>query len=248
MTTTRDVLLNTLNTLLEPQHFDDYCPNGLQVEGQETVSKLVTGVTASQALIDAAIEKGADAVLVHHGYFWKNENPTITGMKQRRIKSLLAKDINLFAYHLPLDAHAEFGNNVQLANRLGLRITGEFGGIGLLGELAEPMSATQYAQHISAALKRDPLLITAGDHKIKKIAWCTGAAQSFFEKILALDVDAFITGEISEPTVHIARENGIHFFSAGHHATERYGVKALGEYVARLLDIEHQFLDIDNPV
>lgn len=248
MTPTRDTLLNTLNELLQPHLFEDYCPNGLQVEGKSSIKKIVTGVTASQALIEAAIDCQADAILVHHGYFWKNENAAITGMKQRRIKKLLTHDINLFAYHLPLDAHAEYGNNIQLAKRLNIKVIGQFAGIGLIGELTTSLSAHDFAKSVCAKLNREPLLLMSGDHLIKKVAWCTGAAQSFFEKVLPFHVDAFLTGEASEPTTHIARENNIHFIAAGHHATERYGVQAVGQYIEKRLGIEHCFIDIDNPV
>jgi dinuclear metal center YbgI/SA1388 family protein len=247
MTISRDHLLNTLDALLQPYLFEDYCPNGLQVEGKSSVKKLVTGVTASQALIEEAIAWQADAILVHHGYFWKNENPAIVGMKQRRLKKLLKYDINLFAYHLPLDAHAELGNNIQLAKQLNINVTNSFADIGLVGKLESPLSAEKFAQFIAKKLQREPLFIVGGDHIINTIAWCTGAAQSFIEKVLPLDVDAFLTGEVSEPTVHIARENKLHFFAAGHHATERYGVQAVGEHLGRCLDIEHRFIDIDNP-
>lgn len=247
MSISRDGLLNTLNSLLQPHLFEDYCPNGLQVEGKAHITTLVTGVTASQALIEAAIENNADAILVHHGYFWKNENPTITGMKQRRIKRLLEKEINLFAYHLPLDAHPQLGNNIQLAKKLNINVTGEFSGLGLVGKLNSPMHAQAFSNVIHQQLKREPLCISGGDHLIENVAWCTGAAQSFLEKTISLNIDAFLTGEISEPTTHIARENNIHFFAAGHHATERYGVQAVGEYIAKQLNIEHRFIDIDNP-
>lgn len=247
MSVSRDDLLQALDTLLTPRLFEDYCPNGLQVEGKAHIHTLVSGVTASQALIEAAVKHNADAILVHHGYFWKNENPVIVGMKQRRLKLLLANDINLFAYHLPLDAHAQFGNNVQLAKKLNISITGDFGGLGLVGKLNQPMAAHSFADVINQHLNRKPLCIPGGDHLIQNIVWCTGAAQSFFEKTISLNVDAFLTGEISEPTAHIARENNIHFFAAGHHATERYGVQAVGEYIAEQLGIKHIFIDIDNP-
>ena len=247
MSATRDNLLQTLDALLTPHLFEDYCPNGLQVEGKAHIRTLVSGVTASQALIEAAIKHKADAILVHHGYFWKNENPVIVGMKQRRLKRLLENDINLFAYHLPLDAHPELGNNVQLAKKLNITVTGGFGGLGLIGKLSSPMSINDVANNIAMQLHRQPICVAAGEHTIETIAWCTGAAQSFIEKVIPFKVDAFLSGEISEPTVHIARENNIHFFSAGHHATERYGVQAVGEYVAKQLDIQHFFIDIDNP-
>lgn len=246
-------LVNYCDALLDSAAFNDYCPNGLQVEGRAEVTRVVTGVTASQALVDAAVEAGADLLLVHHGYFWKGEGAAITGIKQRRLKALLSNDLNLLAYHLPLDVHAELGNNVQLARLLGWSIAGglEPGNprsVGLHGELPEPMSGEELAGQLAAALHRQPLHVAGNTRPIKRLAWCTGAAQGYIDKAIALGVDAFITGEISEPTVHAARENGIHFFAAGHHATERYGVQALGEHLAERYGIEHRFIDIDNPV
>ena len=213
----------------------------------------MTGVTASQAMVDAAVQAKADLLLVHHGYFWKGESAAVVGIKQRRLRALLVNDVNLLAYHLPLDVHAELGNNVQLANLMGWRITGplEVGNprsVGLEGELAEPQSGDQLAQSLATALQREPLFIAGHQRPVKRIAWCTGAAQGYIDKAIALGVDAFITGEVSEPTVHAARENGIHFYAAGHHATERYGVQALGEHLAQVFGVQHEFIDIDNPV
>lgn len=246
-------LVTYCNNLLESGAFSDYCPNGLQVEGRSEVKRVVTGVTASQALIEAAAAKGADMLLVHHGYFWKGEAAPVTGLKQRRIKALLEHGINLVAYHLPLDAHAKLGNNVQLAQLLGWHITGGLEptnprSIGLQGELSEAVSGAELAHQLNVALGREPLFISGHGRPVKRIAWCTGAAQGYIEKAVALGVDAFITGEVSEPTIHIARECGINFYAAGHHATERYGVKALGDHLAEQFGIEHQFIDIDNPV
>ena len=248
----RDDMLKALDTLLKPQQFRDYCPNGLQVEGREQIRRVVTGVTACQALLDAALVEDADAVLVHHGYFWKNEDARIRGMKRQRLHTLLKNDLNLFAYHLPLDAHPDLGNNIQLARRLGLAVTGWLGegdnALGLVGRLPEPMPAADFAALVEDALGRDTLHIGESEDEIDSIAWCTGAAQGFIEQAQAAGVDAYLSGEISEPTVHFARETGIHYFAAGHHATERYGVQALGEWLARQFDIEHIFIDIDNPV
>lgn len=249
----RNTLVGYCNKLLAIDSFQDYCPNGLQVEGNVQVHRIVTGVTASQDMVDAAVQAGADMLLVHHGYFWKGEPAAVTGVKQRRLKALLGNDINLLAYHLPLDVHPELGNNVQLANLLGWRITGplEVGNprsVGLEGELPEPQSGEQLAQSLATALQREPLFIAGHARPVKRIAWCTGAAQGYIEKAIALGVDAFVTGEVSEPTVHAARENGINFYAAGHHATERYGVRALGEHLAQVFGIDHQFIDIDNPV
>jgi dinuclear metal center YbgI/SA1388 family protein len=241
------------NNLLNCGAYQDYSPNGLQIEGRKQVQRVVTGVTASQALIEAAAAAGADMLLVHHGYFWRGEAAPITGMKQRRIRTLLEHDINLVAYHLPLDAHARYGNNVQLAELLGWRIEGGLEpnnphSIGLHGELEEALSGEELAGQMEARLGRKPLFIAGHDRPVKRIAWCTGGAQGYFEKAVALGVDAFITGEVSEQTYHIARECGVHFYAAGHHATERYGVKALGEHLAEHFAIEHRFIDIDNPV
>jgi dinuclear metal center YbgI/SA1388 family protein len=254
----RDDLVNTLAELLNVQNFDDYCPNGLQVEGRPEVSKIIGGVTASQALVDAAVALEADAILVHHGYFWKGENPCVVGMKHTRLKALLSGGINLLAYHLPLDAHPELGNNAQLANLLGLKTMGSFGrgimsngpDIGLFGEVEKPCTAEALGLHLEVKLGRKPLHIPSdrAGGNIRRIAWCTGAAQGYLEQAAALGVDAFISGEISEPTVHEARELGLHYYSAGHHATERGGVMALGAYIAGHFSVDFEFIDIENPV
>ena len=245
-------LLATADALLTPERFQDYCPNGLQVEGKPQIRRLVSGVTASLALLEAARDSGADAILVHHGYFWKNEVPVVTGIKRRRLQLLLQHDISLIAYHLPLDAHPEFGNNAQLAQQLDIEITGGLQSganpMGNIGRLREAMSPEAFVEKISQRLGRAPQFIAGGDHAIRTLAWCTGAAQGYIEQAAALGVDAFLSGEISEQTVHSARELGLHFIAAGHHATERYGVRALGEYLAAQLQIEHVFIDIANPV
>ena len=249
-------IINYCDDLLDASQFKDYCPNGLQIEGRSEVQNIVTGVTSSQALIDAAVEVKADMLLVHHGFFWPGESPTIVGIKQRRIKRLLEADISLVGYHLPLDAHPILGNNAQLAKMLNLEIEGRFGGSGVQavamhGRLSQPMDASELNSHISTVLNRQVLHISPdiSDKKtIQTIGWCTGAAQSYIEKAVELGVDAFITGEVSEQTTHIARECGIHFFAAGHHATERYGVKALGEHLSQHFELNQQFIDIDNPI
>jgi len=245
----RQAITTYIDKLLDVERYRDYCPNGLQVEGREQIQHIVSGVTASQALIEAAIEQGADALLVHHGYFWKGETETITGIKRQRILRLLESDLNLLAYHLPLDGHAELGNNAQLARVLGFSVEEISGDSGLLyvGKPEQSCSGEALATHIESCLNRAPQHIAA-DKKIERIAWCTGGAQSYIEQAAMLGVDAFITGEISEQTVHIARETGIHFYAAGHHATERYGVQALGEHLAEHFGINHSFIDIDNPV
>lgn len=248
----RDELVEYINRLLDVGRFSDYCPNGLQVEGKPEIRRIVTGVTACQALINKAVELKADAVLVHHGYFWKNEAPQITGIKHNRLKTLLRDDMNLLAYHLPLDAHPELGNNVQLAKVLELEVVGPFSesdqARGLYGRLKQAMSAEELSQFLKTKLNRTPLIIGGHDRKVKTIAWCTGGAQSLIDQAYLKGVDAYLSGEISESTYHFANETGITYISAGHHATERYGVKALGGHLAQKFGIDCQFIDIDNPV
>ena len=246
-------LVDYCDQLLDAASFQDYCPNGLQVEGRGEVNKIVSGVTASQALIDAALQQRADLLLVHHGFFWKGEDPCLTGMKRRRIRALLADEISLLAYHLPLDAHPGLGNNAQLAQRLGLVEQGRFGDgrgpdLACYGSLPEALSSAGLSERIHQALGRRPQCISGTARPLQRIGWCTGAAQNYLEAAARRGLDAFISGEISEPSVHIAREYGIDYFAAGHHATERYGVQALGERLSKEFAIEHIFIDIDNPV
>lgn len=248
-----DELATYVDGLLETRRFRDYTTNGLQVEGRERVGRLVGGVTASLDLIEAAAERGADALIVHHGYFWKNEDPCIRGMKRRRLGTLLANDISLLAYHLPLDAHPVYGNNIQLARLLGIEVTGVMDTdndppITLRGELPEALPPAALARHIGAALGREPLHIPGHDRPVRTLGWCTGAAQDYIEYAVAAGVDAFISGEVSERTTHVARESGVHYFAAGHHATERGGVQALGAHLAEKFDLEYEFVEIDNPV
>jgi dinuclear metal center YbgI/SA1388 family protein len=249
--TTLVELVGAAERLLQPASFQDYCPNGLQVEGRPAIRRLITGVTASLALLEAALAADADAVLVHHGYFWKNEAPQIIGLKRRRLALLLKNDISLLAYHLPLDAHPQYGNNARLAAQLDIEITGGLQAVALpignVGRLAEPLSLQDFGAKVAQRLGRTPLLVAGGLQPIKTIAWCSGGAQSYIEQAAALGVDAFLSGEISEQTVHLARELGLHFIAAGHHATERYGAPAVGDYLAAELGIEHLFIDIDNP-
>ena len=249
-----EAIVELANKLMLERPISDYCPNGLQVEGRREVRKIVSGVTASQALIDEAVKRGADLLLVHHGYFWKGENQCIVGIKQRRIKTLLQNDISLLAYHLPLDVHPELGNNAQLAELLELTVNGPLDpesrvSVGQIGRLNKPLSVRQFADFLQVKLKRPPQVISNDDSEIiNSVGWCTGGAQGYIEKAIAANVDAYISGEISEPTVHIARESGVHYFAAGHHATERYGAMALGQKLASAFDVEHEFVDIDNPV
>ncbi len=238
-----------VDELLNIELFKDYAPNGLQVEGKETIKKVVTGVSATQALIEQAIEKDADMILVHHGWFWGKEDPRIIGMKYKRLKLLMEHDISLLGYHLPLDAHLEFGNNAHFARLLDIKIEDvmDHQGVGNYGRISEYTSLEKLGEQIESVLKRKPTLISGGDHAIRRIAWCTGAAQDWIVKAAEAGVDAYISGEISEPTVHVAREMGVHYIAAGHHATERYGVQALGEHVAAKFGLLHEFIDIDNP-
>lgn len=241
-----------LNEKLSTDRINDYAPNGLQVEGKAEIKKIITGVTASQALIDYAVAQQADAILVHHGYFWKSENPCIRGMKGKRIKTLLVNDINLYGYHLPLDVHPELGNNAKLAQLLGISdlqpLENSSTSIPVWGMLKDPVTAEEFAHRIEQVLHRKPLICTEnGPHLIRKVGICTGGGQGYIDLAAAQGCDAFITGEVSEQTIHSAREQGIHFFAAGHHATERYGIKALGEWLAAEYGLDVEFKDIDNP-
>lgn len=248
----REMLLGALDALLQPTLFRDYGPNGLQVEGRAHIRKLVTGVTASRALIDAAVGSGADAILVHHGLFWRGQDGRVTGWMKQRLSRLLANEINLYAYHLPLDGHAELGNNAQLARQLGIGLydgeRGRFGeqSLGFIGRWSAP-SASTLAIHIGKVLGRPVTLVAEPDRPIEHVALCTGGAQGYFEAAIAAGADVFITGEISEPQAHYARECGVAYIACGHHASERYGAPAVGAHVAAQLGLVHEFIDIDNP-
>ena len=245
--TTRNQIESYLATLLAVERFKDYGPNGLQVEGRSEVSRLVSGVTASRALIDAAIEANADAILVHHGLFWRGQDGRLTGWLAERVKRLMAHGINLFAYHLPLDAHAEFGNNAQLGLQLGLVADARFGeqDLGFAGPVALTLDAL--AVRVQTTLGRAPLVLPGDGRALTRLGWCTGGAQGYFESAIAVGVDAFITGEVSEPQAHLARETGVAFLACGHHATERFGAPAVAAHVAERFGIEHRFIEIDNP-
>jgi dinuclear metal center YbgI/SA1388 family protein len=249
---TAQQLLQSFDALLQPERFKDYGPNGLQVEGKAEVRSLVSGVTGSLALIEAAVQAKADAIFVHHGLFWRGQDGRITGWMKQRLALLLAHDINLFAYHLPLDAHPQLGNNAQLAERLGLAAQSRFGeqDLGFLGQRddgAEFADAAQLAEHVELALGRRVVLVPGAARPIRQVAWCTGGAQGYFEAAIAAGADAFITGEISEPQAHYARECGVAFIACGHHASERYGAPAVAAHVAAQFGIEHRFIEIDNP-
>lgn len=248
----REVFARYIEQTLDINRFRDYCPNGLQVEGRSVIKKLVTGVTASLALLEAAANEDAEAILVHHGYFWRGEDARVVGPKQRRLKLLLGRDISLFAYHLPLDMHPDFGNNAQLARQLGLVADGRFGenDLGWLGMPADEKVATvgALAQVVEERLGRAPLLIGEPAQPLTRVGWCTGAAQNMLGDAIAAGASVYLSGEISEPTVHLAREAGVAYLACGHHATERFGVQALGEHLAQQFGIEHRFIDIANPV
>ena len=243
-------LENYTGQLLEISRFRDYCPNGLQVEGRQQIARLVSGVTANLELLDAALDTGADAILVHHGYFWRNEDTRVIGIKRNRLSLLLRHEISLLAYHLPLDAHPELGNNAQLAKLLEFETEGWFGeqGIAAYGSLPENIRLDELTENIGAKLGRKALVIGEASREVRRIAWCSGAAQDYLGEAVRMGVDVFISGEVSEHTVHLARESGVAFIAAGHHATERYGIQALGEHLAQHFDLQHQFIDIDNPV
>ena len=240
-----------LDGLLNVAAMKDYCPNGLQVEGKAEVERVVCGVTANQALLDAAVSLGADAVLVHHGYFWRGEDARIVGMRRKRLATLLGAQISLLAYHLPLDVHPDLGNNAQLAKRMNWRPEARFGeqDLGVIGAPAQVgISAAAIADSLGTSLSREPLLVGDGSRPVSRVAWCTGAAQGLFEAAILAGADVFVSGEISEPTVHLARESGIPYIAAGHHATERYGVQALGAHLVQTHGLQCEFVEIDNPV
>lgn len=246
----RDELVSTLDQLLDNSRFRDYCPNGLQVEGREEVRRIVAGVTASQALLDRAVADGADTVLVHHGYFWRGEEARITGIRKRRLATLIRHDLNLIAYHLPLDAHPQLGNNAQLAARLGWEATGRFGDQELAwqGNDTRGDTAADLAARLARALGRAPLLVGPQERRVRRLGWCSGGAQAYFEEAVALGLDAYVCGEISEQDVHLAREAGVSFLACGHHATERFGLEALTAYLTAQFGLECTFVNIDNPV
>lgn len=245
----REELVSYLDQVLESMKFDDYSPNGLQVEGRQTINRIVTGVTASQELLNEAVHRNADAVLVHHGYFWKGENPRITGIRRQRLATLLKHDINLIAYHLPLDAHPELGNNAQWAKAMGWIPEGRFGGqdMGWYGSLSTNSCLAELGLHIENTLGRKPMLIGEPERPIRRIAWCSGGAQNYIEAAAALGVDAFLSGEISEQTTHVARESGIAYLACGHHATERFGARALADFLSQTQGLQCEFIDVDNP-
>jgi dinuclear metal center YbgI/SA1388 family protein len=238
-----------LNELLAVDRYKDYGPNGLQLEGRAEIQRIVSGVTASRAFIEAAAAAKADAVLVHHGLFWRGQDGRLTGWLRQRVAGLITADINLFAYHLPLDAHDSLGNNAQLGLRLGLQADGRFGDqdLGFVGLLLQTTSLLEWTELTRKVMRREPIVAAGDGRPLRRVAWCTGGAQSYFEAAIAAGADVYLTGEISEPQAHLARETGVAFLACGHHATERYGVQALAEHVAQRFGLEHRFIDIENP-
>lgn len=245
----RNALVAHLDQLLDAARFRDYGPNGLQVEGKPRICKLVTGVTASLALIDQAIAAGADAILVHHGLFWRGQDGRVTGWMRQRLGQLLAHDISLMAYHLPLDAHAELGNNAQWGQRLGLVADARFGdqALGFMGAAPAGLTVSALAETVATAMGRAPTVLPGDGRPLRRVGWCSGGAQSTFEAAIAAGADVYLTGEISEPQAHYARETGVAYLACGHHASERYGVQALGQAVAEQFGLAHQFIEVDNP-
>jgi dinuclear metal center YbgI/SA1388 family protein len=245
----RQRIETSLHELLQPDGFRDYGPNGLQVEGRQEVCRIASGVTASLAFIDAALAAGADTLLVHHGLFWRGHDGRLTGWLKARVARLLRADVNLFAYHLPLDAHPELGNNAQLGLRLGLRADARFGDqdLGFIGAATDATNAQSLAARVQHALGRAPVLLPGDGRPLRRIAWCTGGAQGYFEAAIAAGADAYLTGELSEPQAHLSRETGVAYLACGHHATERYGAPAVAAHIAAQFGIEHHFIEIDNP-
>lgn len=240
-------LISYLDDLLRVSEFSDYCPNGLQVAGHAEINKIVAGVSISQELIEHAVDVHANAILVHHGLFWQNDDPRIIGVKKQRLQTLLNNNINLIAYHLPLDFHPVYGNNIIFAQKLGIEVTAAIPPF-YCGKLMQEYSSEQFTKHIYECLGQQPVCIAAGGHKISTVAWCVGKAPDFIEQVANQNIDAYITGEISEASVYIARESGVHLFAAGHYASERYGVQALGKHIAERYQASVDFIDTPNPI
>lgn len=246
---TRAEVESFLQQLLAPERFKDYGPNGLQVEGRGEIRKVVSGVTASLALINAAVDAGADMILVHHGLFWRGQDSRLTGWLKARVERLIVAGVNLFAYHLPLDAHPQYGNNARLGAELGLQADARFGEqeLGFVGASTDLTSLEALQVQVQQRLRREPVIVPGDGRPLRRIAWCTGGAQGYFEAAIAAGADAFLTGEISEPQAHLARETGVAFLACGHHATERYGAPAVAAHLASSLGLVHEFIEIDNP-
>lgn len=253
MSVRRDVLVAYLDTLLEVPGSRDYGPNGLQVEGRSEVRRIVTGVSACEPLFSAARERAADAVLVHHGIFWDSAPSTLVGFRYRRVRELILGEVNLLAYHLPLDRHAQLGNNALAARGLGLGQLAPFAShhgqdIGWRGRFATPLEVEELVARCRDLYHQEPLLLGAGPRHVASVGIVSGGAQKELHQAIAAGLDAYITGESSEWVLHTARESGIWYLGCGHHATERLGIRALGDHLAEHFALEHEFVDIPNPV
>ena len=238
---------------LKSHEFKDYAPNGLQIEGTSEVKKILCAVTASQTAIDAAVAYGADLLLVHHGYFWKGEPYPITGMRGKRIKSLIQHDISLVGYHLPLDSHPTIGNNAAIADLLELEHIqaldpNERNPIGNIGYLKSAMSPEVFKQFASEKLGFDAIHLPADKTSIQKVGFCTGGAQDYIKKAADQDCDAYISGEVSERTFYEAQELNVHYYACGHHATEKYGVQRLAKAISEQFNIEYSYFELNNPI
>ena len=252
MATLADII-QWCDSTLKSHEFKDYAPNGLQIEGKTEVNKIVCAVTASQTAIDAAIAQGADLLLVHHGYFWKGEAYPITGMRGKRIKSLIQQDISLVGYHLPLDSHPTLGNNAAIADLLELQNIEaldptERHPIGNIGYLKSAMSPEAFKAFVSERLGFDAIHLPCDKSTIQKVGFCTGAAQDFISKAAEQGCDAFISGEVSERTYYEAKELDVHYYACGHHATERYGVQRLAKAISEQFNIEYSYFELNNPI
>jgi dinuclear metal center YbgI/SA1388 family protein len=242
-------IIQAIDNILEPDKFSDYAYNGLQVEGARAVETIVSGVSVSQELIEKAIAQNAQMILVHHGIFWQGDDMRVVDMVRERLKLLLENNINLVAYHLPLDAHPTLGNNAELARLLDLEISGTLDKPYIYhGKLKAPATSEDFASKIDDALGRKPQVILGHDRPVETIAWCSGGAQKYIKNAASFGVDAFLSGEVSEPTFYYARELGINYYACGHHATERYGVQALGRHLSEKFDLNHTYIEVDNPI
>lgn len=249
----RDELTAFLDDYLACALFNDYSPNGMQIEGKSEIRRICTAVTACHDIIQRANHLKADALLVHHGYFWRGEAPVLTGMMRQRVGSIISHDLNLFAYHLPLDCHQDIGNNACIGRLLDVHdrsshAVNKIPDILWSGSFQSSVDSSALMQQLTHLLNRQPLHVSGSNKKIKRIAWCSGSAQDFIVDAHRLGVDAYISGEVSERTYYQAQELGIHYFACGHHATERFGIQALGRLLSERFALTHAFLDSDNPV
>ena len=241
-----------IQELLDIGRFQDYAPNGLQVEGRPEIQTIATAVSASLNVIEQAIEKGVDALLVHHGYFWKGESAQIRGIKKNRLSALIKSDMNLFAYHLPLDAYRPWGNNASIAQKLGANVTDVLPwnrqeNLLWIGELPDAQSPSKFLEQLKALYGPQAVHVDVGRHSIKRIAWCSGGAQDVMEEALVYPIDAFITGEFSERTYYLAKESNVHFYAIGHYASEKDGIFHLGQHLSHQFGLQHIFIDEPNP-